>query len=285
MKWGIYLGGLLGRVGYYLVYWERKQAISNLRMVFGNEKRDKEIRHIAKRMFINLGYSMAELAYLPRLSPEYLRSHIRLEGKNYFNELQAQGKGSLAITGHFGNWEMMGAYFSQIEHSKFSVIARTLSNEYLDRILMSNRQRWGVRALPRGGSASAILRAIREGQTVGILVDQDTRGEGIFVDFFGRPAYTQTGPAVIALKWKIPLIPVFMVRSPHNPLYHTIYIEPPLSFELTGDWDTDISVITHLFTERVESYIRRYPEQWVWFHRRWKTVPRNGGEVKKESSK
>ena len=218
IKWGIYIGGLLGRVGYYLVYWERNRTLSNLRMVLAGEKQEKEIQNIAKRVFINLGYSMAELAYLPRLGAEYLKRHIKLEGKNYFNEFQREGKGSLAITGHFGNWELMGAYFSQIEQSKFSVIARSLSNEYLDRILMRNRRRWGVRALPRGNSATAFLRAIRGGQTVGILADQDTRGEGIFVNFLGRPAYTQTGPAVIALKWGIPLIPVFIVRSPHNPL-------------------------------------------------------------------
>ena len=273
LRWGIRLGGCLGSVAYTLVFWERRNALQNLRDVFADTKTDREIRAIARKVFINLGYSFAELFYLPVLGRDYLRTHVTFQGYNYLNDYNNQGKGTLAVTGHFGNWEMMAAYMSQIEHTKFCVVARKLSNRYFDRMIMENRRRWGVNAVHRGRTASAFLRALRSGQTVAILADQDTRGEGVFVDFFGKPAHTQIGPALLALRLQAPMIPLFMVRTAHDPTRHTIYMDKPLSFELTGDRNTDIRIITELLTKTIESYINRFPEQWTWFHRRWKTLP------------
>ncbi len=276
--WGIRVGGFLGRFAYFAVFWERKNAIKNLRQAFSGEKDDTEIRKIARRVFINTGYSFAEILYLSFLGDDYLKSHVSLKGTNYFNYYNKQGKGIIAITGHFGSWELMAAYFSRIEKNRLCVVARRLSNRYLERLLMENRRRIGMNVVHRGNTAVSFLRALRSGETVGILADQDTRGDGIFVDFFGKPAWTQIGPAWLALRLDAPVVPLFIVRSNNNPTHHTIYMDSPLSFELTGDTETDIRSITELLTKTIESYIRRFPDQWMWFHRRWKTQPSSPGD-------
>ncbi len=274
IKWGIHLGSLLGRIAYLVVFWERRQALQNLRLAFP-EKTEIERQRIAKSVFVNAGYSAIEVLYLPYLNAEYLSSHITLEGKNYFADFQQQGISAIALSAHFGNWELMAAYFSQVAHIKFAVVVRQLSNRYLDRFLMTSRQRWGVTAIQRGKSAATFLRLLRNKQTLGILADQDTKGEGIFVNFFGYPAYTQIGPAWLVLKYQLPLVPLFIVRHKENPLQHTIYIESPLAFELTSDFNTNIRIISELFTGKIEEYVRKFPEQWMWFHRRWKTKPKS----------
>lgn len=280
-KWGIRFGGGLGKVAYFLVFWERRRALENLRLAFASEKSEKELRYIARQVFVNAARSLAEMFYLLRLDAEYLKRHITLQGKNYFTEAYQQGKGSIALTAHLGNWELMGAFFSQVEKNQFAVVARELSNKYLDRMLMESRRRWGVEAMPRGKTSTLLLSLLRGKQTIGILADQDTKGEGIFVNFFGRPAYTQIGPAWLALRCQVPLIPVFIVRHHLDPLQHTIYIEPPLLFELTSDLNANIRLISQLFTEKIESYVRRFPEQWMWIHRRWKTQP---GKISKQGA-
>lgn len=263
----------LGWVAYYIVFWERKRALTNIHLALGDKKKPQDLRAIARRMFINIGYSMAELIYAQQINKEYLSKHITLVGTDNLENLESQVQGSIAITAHFGNWELMGAYFVAVTGTKFAAIFRKSSSDYVNRMVSRIRDEWKITTIPRGDSASGILRTLRSGYAVVVLGDQDTKGEGTFVQFFNRQAYTQVGPAWLALRLGVPIFPVFIVRSPENPRCHTIYMEKPLSFELTEDRETNVQLITQLYTERIESFIRKYPDQWMWIHRRWKTQP------------
>lgn len=264
---GVRLGGLLGYLAYYILPRDRKRAISHLTSVFG----DKElawIRKTARRCFAHLGKAMLETMLL---DPGRLSRVVEFQGHQNIRRALEQGRGAVYFTGHIGNWEMMAAAVA--EKFPLSVIAAPLEPEQLSDMIVRLRAAKGVRTILRSrpGASRELIRIFRENRILGLLIDQDTEVEGAFVDFMGRPAWTPTAAASIAIKFNAPVLFGHITRVSNN--RHRLTVEGPLDIIRTGDDTKDIILNTALFTKKIEECILRNPEQWVWMHRRWRRQP------------
>jgi KDO2-lipid IV(A) lauroyltransferase len=249
-----------------------------------HREKDKACKHLAqslgigqpmvgrlvRRSFQNIGKNLMEFMQLPRMSPETLHQLVTLEGREHIDKALAQGRGAIILTAHFGNWELLGA--SLLAHGyTIRGITRQLRSKRLEAIVSSYREKVGWQGIDRDRAVREVLRCLNRNELIAILADVDTHTRGIFVDFFGKPAYTPYSPVAFALKTGAAILPTFIVRQPDNS--HRAIIEAPLPLQQSGEKEEDLLVNTQQFTKVIESYIRRYPEQWIWMHERWKTQP------------
>lgn len=259
-----------GWCAYYLLRRERCKTLDNLARAYGAERTAAERARIARSVFVNQGRTMAELALSPRLNDAGLHALVSMEGREIIDREKRRGKGIIIITGHLGNWELIPAYFVSVGlHG--GVVARRVYYEKYERLLSRLRLSKGFRVFYRDESPREILKTLRRNEVVGILADQDVRKlDGVFVEFFGRPAYTPTAPVLIAMKTGAPLIPARIVREGRK---HRIIVDEPIVLRLTGDREADLIHNTQAWSHVIERYIREHPDQWVWMHRRWRTRP------------
>ncbi|MDE0040852.1 MAG: lysophospholipid acyltransferase family protein, partial [Candidatus Poribacteria bacterium] len=222
------------------------------------------------RCFQNLGKNFIEFIRFPHTSSEKNREIVTFEGKAHIDGALAQGNGAIILTGHFGNWELLAANLVE-QVAPLTPVARRLRSRRLDALVRSWRVAAGYSTIDRDNAARDILRCLKRNELIGVLVDVDTSVEGVFVDFFGRPAFTPYSPVAIALKTGAPVLPTFIIRQPDDS--HRVIVEPPLKLKKTGNRDQDFLSNTQMFTGIIESYVRRYPEQWIWMHERWKKQP------------
>ncbi len=261
-------GKFFGLILYTFDKKHRKIAYDNLRAAFPG-KSDEELKGIIKRLYKNMGRSFTEFLYLPKLPLEKLKLIVKARGEENLRAALNKGRGAVVIVSHFGNWEFMGARYT--EYGSCTVIAFPQSNRFTDRIITKYRTGAGMKIIFTGNAVKEILRTLKNKGMVGFLADQDAHGEGVFVDFFGRPASTNRGPAVFALKTKAPIIMSYIVREKDNT--QTLYFEPELPLVDTGDFEADVKKNTENWTAVLERYVREYPDHWFWVHRRWKTRP------------
>ena len=263
-------GSLFGRIAPLFVRKDFRLAKEHLALAFGGEKSNQEIENLARDMFRNLAMNFVDTARLNTMTPDGVKNICIPHNFNIFYEKYKEGKGVIGLTGHVGCWELMGTYFAMIGIN-IDVVAQKLYDSRLERLLIRSREEGGMKVISRGENTRDILHAIRDGHLIGMLIDQDMNVKGEFVDFFGRPAYTASAPALLSLRYKVPILPIFTYRDRnHN---HHICVGEPLVIEPTGITDHDIKEITALCSKATESFIRKHPDQWVWFHRRWKTSP------------
>jgi KDO2-lipid IV(A) lauroyltransferase len=209
---------------------------------------------------------------MSRYAAENTRKWIGTEGMEHYLAAKQRGKGVLIVTGHLGAWELSSFYHSLMGYPMGMVIRR-LDNRLLDEYVNGIRCLHGNRVLHKDDFARDLLRATRAGDTVGILMDTNmTPPQGVFVDFFGRTACTASGVARVALKTGAAALPGFMVWEPKEGRY-VLHFGPELSFKRSGDAEADILAATQECNDAIEGWIRRYPDQWLWIHRRWKTRP------------
>ena len=236
------------------------------------ELSEAEHERILRGVFRHLGWQLVEFCRMTRYTAANTPKWIRTEGLDNFLAAQARGKGVLIVTGHLGAWELSSFYHSLMGHPMGMVIRR-LDNRRLDDFVNGIRCLHGNRILPKDDFARGLLRAMRAGQTVGILMDTNmTPPQGAFVDFFGLQACAATGLARVALKTGAAVLPGFMLWEPDEQKY-VLHFGPELVFARTDDAEADILAATQLCTHAIESWIRRSPDQWLWIHRRWKTRP------------
>lgn len=230
--------------------------------------RNRILRHV----FRNLGWQLVEFCRMPRYSRANTRNWIRTEGLEHFLAAEARGKGVLILTGHLGAWELSSFYHSLMGHPMGMVIRR-LDNRRLDEFVNGIRCMHGNRVLHKDDFARGLLKAMHEGGTVGILMDTNmTPPQGEFATFFGITACTATGLARIALKTGAAVLPGFMLWEPAEKKY-VLRFGTQIHFTESGDMEADILAATQKCNDVLEAWIRRYPEQWLWIHRRWKTRP------------
>ncbi len=230
--------------------------------------RKKILRHV----FRNLGWQMVEFCRMPRYTAENTRGWIRTEGLLHYLSAEARGRGVLVLTGHLGGWELSSFYHSLMGHPMGMVIRR-LDNRPLDEYVNSIRCLHGNKVLHKDDFARGLLTAMRAGETVGILMDTNmTPPQGVFVKFFGITACTASGLARVALKTGAAVLPGFLLWEPAERQY-VLHFGPELLFAKTGDVEADILAATQQCNDVLEAWIRRYPDQWLWIHRRWKTRP------------
>ena len=264
---GIRVGGLLGRFAYGLLRRERLRALEHLDIALSDGMNLKERKGIAAGCFENLGKNAVELVNFPRLRNE-LDRRITLQGREYLDETLAKGRGVIWITGHLGNWELMACYMATLGYP-FRVVARKLYDERLNRLLLGFREEADVRVILRDSpdAARQMLMALRNGEVIGMLIDQDTRVKGVMADFFGRKANTPAGAAILARRRSVPVLAGFIHRVSDRS--HRIVIHPPIEISETEDVEGDIVTNTERFNRVLEREIREDPEGWVWMHRRW----------------
>ena len=267
------IGTLLGRIVPYLARKEYKNAVEHLTLAFGNEKNTEEIHRLAHETFSYMALNFVDAVRLDVMSPDEIKSICVPHNIDRLWEALKKGNGIIGLVSHIGCWEFMGVYLAVIG-IPVSAITRKLYDERFDKMLVKTRTRVGIKIISRGQNTRDIIRALKEGQFLGILVDQDINVKGVFVDFFGIPAHTSTAPALLSLKYKSPIVPVFTYRdnkqNHHACIGETVFIEP------TGDNEKDVTELTAQCSKVTENFIREHPEQWVWFHRRWKTKPKKG---------
>ena len=248
----------------------RQRTISHLTMAFGHEKSTAEISCLAGQVYRHFATALADTMRLPVILRQGINRLISVHGIHHLEQALAEGHGVLMITGHFGNWELLGAWMAQNGYP-LRVVGTTLENPGIDKIVVEMRNQAGYTNIARGAGTREILRSLRQGCAIGMLIDQDTKVQGAFVQFFGQLAHTPTGPVILARKFEIPIIPIFMHLK--DDLSYQIECEPPLDLEYTQDDAHDLIVNTQKCSDAYERVIRRFPAQWVWMHKRWKTQP------------
>jgi KDO2-lipid IV(A) lauroyltransferase len=259
--WGKRLGDLMffGSRRY------RTVASKNLTNAFPDWDRGRVMR-VARDTFRSFARGALEFFHLLHLPAEELGDWITIEGTEHLDAALAKGHGVILITAHFGNWEVFARKLVLLGYP-VNVIARDSDDPGMTGIGNAVRQSGGYRVLPRDDAALPAMRCLRKNELLGILPDQNT-WSGIFVDFFGRPVATATGPAVFALRSGAPIVCGFARRDESGRFGAVIY--PPLEVSMSGDEDTDIQRLTEAFTDVIEDEIRKYPEQWLWVHDRWR---------------
>jgi KDO2-lipid IV(A) lauroyltransferase len=256
----------------YLVYPRlRRVGMRNLELAFP-QKNAREKKAILRGVYLNLGRLMAEFCLFPRYTRENVSQVAEYEGFQNFAEAQSRGKGVVFLTAHLGGWEVSSFAHSLYGHP-MDIVIRPLDNPYVNRLVDGYRTLHGNRTFPKQDFARGLLTALRQGETVGILMDTNmTPPQGAFVDFFGVPACTATGLARVALRTDAAVLPAFGVWDRQLGKYK-ICFEPALELVRTGNDEADALANTAIFTRVIERYAARYPDQWLWVHRRWKTRP------------
>jgi Kdo2-lipid IVA lauroyltransferase/acyltransferase len=268
LNMGLIIGKYLGRLVFFILRKERRLALKNLDMAFGDTKTPQDKKRIAREVFENLGRNSIEVISLGKFNKDNIDRYVKCRGLETINSLIQQGKGGIVVSAHFGNWELLAHYFA-IKGYKVNVIARRVRMEYFERFLNGVRKRNGVRILYRDAPAKDILNILKNNDFVGIMPDQDMDSvSGVFVDFFGEKAYTPNGPAILNFLTGSPVIPCFIVRKLFG---HEIVIKGALDLNNDGERGKIVAENTQRYTGSIEDIIRQFPSQWVWFHDRWKT--------------
>src|ERR1700751_1991540 len=261
----------IAQLVYLLHFRLRKVGMRNLAMAFP-EKNETDRRRILRGVFTSLGRQLAELCQFPRYTSANVDEVVVYDGLEHFEKAYARGRGVLFLTAHFGAWEL-SAFAHSLHGHWLHVVMRPMDNPYLDRLLQSYRTMHGNRVVPKDDFVRGLLAAMRAGETVGILMDTNmTPPQGLFVDYFGIPACTASGLARIALRTDAAVVPGFTIWAEALGKY-LLRFDRAVELVRTGDLEADIIANTQKFTKVIEEYVRKYPEQWLWVHRRWKTRP------------
>ncbi len=273
----LFVGKMLGLALFSLVPRLRRMARANLERAFGAQRPPEEIERIARASFIYLGRLLCDIPSFARVRPDRLEEFAVFEGLENVRAAYAKKRGVYIFSGHYGNWEMV-ALIQGYLGMPLAMVTRPLDNPHLEKILFGYRTLSGNQVVHKHGAAKEMLRAIRRGWGVAIVIDQNVRGEdGLFVDFFGTPASTTPALATLALKTESPVVPAFGIPMPDG--RYCIRYLPEVQVERTGDTRADILALTQRCTRIIEEQIRAQPEYWVWMHRRWRTRPPAGEET------
>ncbi|HWQ34375.1 MAG TPA: lysophospholipid acyltransferase family protein [Blastocatellia bacterium] len=254
-----------------------RHAETSLRLAFPDlDERERE--RILRGVFSNLGRLLGEISQFPRFNRDNISSIVVYEGLENFLAARDEGRGVILLTGHIGAWEL-----SVFAHSLYgypmSFLKRNVDNPLVERLAESYRLRHGNRSIDKRGSVREILKTLKAGGVVGILADLNaTREEGVFVDFFGVPASTTAGVATLALRTGAVVLPGYIVWDDEASI-HRLHFEKPIETISTGNQKEDVITNTQRYTKALEDIIRRYPDQWLWIHRRWKTRPEGEREI------
>jgi len=251
----------------------RRIARINLRIAFP-EMGDAQASRITRRCYRQLGTSAAEFVHLPRMDEAYLREHVRIEGVEQVRAaMRERGQPVLVMTGHFGNWELQSHAYARL-FDPMAFIVRPLRGGVLDRIVTERRELAGNIAIRKEDSAKEVMRLLRRGVLVGILIDQNVdRRKGVPVDLFTRKAYTTFGIARLALAMRAAIVSGFIYRDPKRKFHHVLRFGPPVEIDYDAPREEEVARVTRRCNEELEKAIREAPDQWMWFHRRWKTRP------------
>ena len=249
----------------------RQVGMRNLDLAFP-ARSVKEKKRILRGVFISLGRQLAEFTLFPRYTRENVSRTVIYNGFENFAAAQARGKGVLFLTAHLGGWEI-SSFVHSLHGHPMNIVVRPLDNPLLNALVERYRTLHGNSTFSKQDYARGLIKALRKGETIGILMDTNmTPPQGEFVDFFGVPACTATGIARVALHTDAAVVPAFCVWDKTLGKYE-LRFEPAMKLVRTGNDEADALANTAMFTKEIERYATKYPDQWLWVHRRWKTRP------------
>ena len=270
-----WVGAGIGAAAFSLLGRLRKTGLRNLELAYP-EKSETERLGILRLEYRSLGWQMAEFCQMSKYTAESASTFIRYEGLENYLGAREKGKGVLVVTGHLGAWELSSFYHSLMGYP-MSLVIRRLDNARVDALVNAIRTQHGNRVIHKDDFARGLITAMHSGETVGILMDTNmTPPQGVFVPFFGVEACTASGLARVALRSGAAVLPGFLVWEESEKKYVLRFGE---ELELIRGSEDDVTANTALFTAAIEAYVRRYPEQWLWVHRRWKTRPEGEGSL------
>ncbi len=272
----------------WLIRLYHQTVFKNLNLAFGKEKSKEELRKTAKKAYHNLVRYAVELLRCYRLSPETIDSMFTIEGKENLDRALAKGRGVMTISGHLGNFMLMGTKLVQ-EGYPFGVLYREVRDKKVARLIKDMQRRLNVHSIPALPAYQAVRESLRWLKKNKILFLQQDRNffedkGAIWVDFFGQPAPTAPGTVTLAKRSGATLLPMFVVRKKGNAGY-TIVIDPPVELELTGDKEKDILINTQKFTKIIEDYVRKYPTQYFWIYKRWRGLAKRREKMNAKKAK
>jgi KDO2-lipid IV(A) lauroyltransferase len=274
MKGVLAAGTGLGYVFYSLDRGHRRLALANLDAAFP-QRPLPERRAIAREMFAHFGRLLMVLLKFSTMSPDEMLAHVEFEGDDRVRTAHAHGRGVLLFTGHFGYWEINALVHALALHP-IAVVARPLDNPLLHDLLEQVRSMTGNSVIYRKGGLRRILRALAANHAVALLIDQHIHTDAVHVEFFNRPAATTTALGALAARTGAPVIPVFALPLPGG-RFRMVYehaVDPP-----RGSDENSLREFTQRCTDVLEMYVRRYPDLWLWMHRRWRDVDAAAREV------
>ena len=261
----------LARLGFHLAPRQRRAGLRNLQMAFP-ELSLKAREGILRGSFENLGRLLVEFTHMPELNKGNICRFVVHDGLENYLEGLRRGRGVIFMTAHFGAWEL-SSFAHAVYGYPLRFVVRPIDNPRVERLISTYRTRSGNIPIERRSAARDILKALRQNEAVGILFDQNTtRSKGVFAEFFGIPAATTPALALFALRTGAAVVPGFLIWDA-SLRKHRLRLDPPVQLIETGNLEHDVLENTKVFNKILESYIRAYPDQWLWIHRRWKTRP------------
>lgn len=271
-----WLGKTLGAFVFDVLGYRKEVTLGNLRRAFPEKSEDERVR-IARGSFRNVGISLFELLWFPRLTRERVLSLLHFDKPEIMSRASEKGKGLLLLTAHFGNWELLALSISVRFGIQSHAIAKTQSNRLVNRSINKRRTQFGNKLIPMETSLRQVLKALRDNEIVGLVADQAAPKENVPLDFFGTLVPTHQGPSVFSLKMNSPLISMFSVRRDDGS--YDMFIQEVPSDDLDGYTEENATELTRRHLKITEDIIRRFPDQWMWMHNRWKHVAPSSDHV------
>src|SRR5271163_1717362 len=265
------IGAAIGALAFLALPRLRRVGYRNLQIAFPGLSRAQHSA-ILRAEYRSLGWQLAEFCQMRKYTPDNTRGFLSYEGLDHYLAARDAGQGVLILTGHLSAWELSSFYHSLMGYP-MSMVIRRLDNELVDDLVNGIRCRHGNKVVHKDDFARGLISAMRQGETVGILMDTNmTPPQGVFVPYFGKLACTASGLARVALKTGAAVLPGFMLWEESERKY-VLHFGDEIVFDRTGDNEADAVANTAKCTAAIEAYVRRYPDQWLWVHRRWKTRP------------
>jgi len=267
LKISLWFGNIIGEIGFYFWKSRREIALENVEKVISAGFLPKTTNPIklVKKNFQNLGKSLVEIIKIYHGKGKKIFTNVKIEGFEYFQNIEKKDKGVMFITGHCGNWELLALAISyRITPAK--IVARKINNPYINKFVENLRKKYGNSVIYKEGALREIFITLKKGESVGMLIDQSViPSEGIQIDFLGIPAWCMKVPVLIAKKTNIPLVPIFIKRDKYG---HTIELFPEIHFSKTSNNNLQMDV--KKINSYIEQYIIKNPTEWLWIHRKWK---------------
>lgn len=267
-------GTVLGLLGFHVVRFRRRMVERAIRGALGLDRGDPMIRRLARANFVHYGLLVVEILRLRRIIEGELEREVRFVGMEHLEMARAQGKGVLALTAHLGNYDLLAVAVTCAGYP-VSFISKRVKNKHIERFWMAERAAAGLRIFTRGDSPRELLKTLKNNEILGVILDQHAHANGVWVEFFGRPAKTLNVLANLARASGAAVVPMFSRRLDDGT--HLIEVLPAVPFEERGSREETVEHNTQRYTAVIEQAVRANPEQWTWIHKRWKPQPPTAG--------
>jgi Kdo2-lipid IVA lauroyltransferase/acyltransferase len=274
----VWTGKTLGRAFWLLSPWRRRVARENIEKAMPGEMSPADVRRLVRRVFVNIGLTAVETLWMrSHVDRDNVVERFPIENLDAVESLLTDGRGVLLTGGHLGNWELLGGS-AAVQMGRMSALARPVNNPLVGAYTTRLREHFGIEPLSTREGVRPMMRALKGGHALAILMDQHVNRSSVPATFFGRDAATTAVVATLALRMDVPLLVSYGLRDGYS-FRHRGYMEGPFELRRTGDQEADVLANTQMLNDKLEGIVRRHPDQWLWTHRRWKLADRKAKET------